>query len=224
MYSREVAGRVLSFGVSGKLWHGVLVMYDRESGSLWTQLDGRAIRGDERGRRLDHVASVFTTFGQWLGAHPETLVLEKKGRPAKRSAYADYFADPERLFFPHLVDGLGDEIGPKTVVFGVRRNGDALAVPEPVLVEHGVVNTTVGGDPVALLRDERTGEVLAIVRRLGARTLELEPLPGAAPTDRARDRETGETVRPRQLPPLRVDRAFWYAWKRTIAGTRVRAE
>ena len=90
MYSREIDGEVRSFGVSGRLWHAVLVMYDRETESFWTQIDGRAIRGEETGRRLEHVPSTFTTFGAWLDAHPDTLAqasldqipLGRPGEPA----------------------------------------------------------------------------------------------------------------------------------------------
>ena len=226
MYSREIDGQVRSFGVTGKLWHGVLVMYDRETGSYWTQLDGRAIRGPEHGQRLDHVASVFTSWEKWVDAHPDTLVLEKTGaaRDMTRSSYADYFSDPDGLFRPHLLEGLGEEIGAKEVVFGVRRGADALAVREAVLVERGVVNTTVGGEPLALLRNGRTGEVRAVVRRLAGRVLELVPIEGVAPTSRARDEGTGSVVSTDELPAARVDRAYWYAWKRTIPGTRVLAE
>ena len=53
MYSRRVGDATAEFGVSGKLWHGVLVMFDRETQSLWTQLDGRAIEGENQGLRLE---------------------------------------------------------------------------------------------------------------------------------------------------------------------------
>ena len=48
MYAPESAGQDedASFGVSGKLWNGVLVMYDRATGSLWTAVDGRALEGE----------------------------------------------------------------------------------------------------------------------------------------------------------------------------------
>ena len=100
MYSREVEGSERSFGVSGKLWHGVLVMYDRETESFWTQLDGRSIQGPEHGKALEHYPSVFTTWASWKAAHPNTLVLDKAEDEKLQAAsnYADYFSDPERLF------------------------------------------------------------------------------------------------------------------------------
>ena len=114
--------------MSGKLWHGVLVMFDRDTGSLWTQLDGRAIQGDLAGERLEHMPSMYTTWAAWKEAHPDSLVLDKDEfeREQTASHYEDYFADPERLFAPHLGGDLGGSVGPKEVVFGIASDGEAL--------------------------------------------------------------------------------------------------
>ncbi len=48
-FDRNVQGHKLTFGVSGLLLHANQVLYDRESGSLWSQLAGRAISGRYRG-------------------------------------------------------------------------------------------------------------------------------------------------------------------------------
>jgi hypothetical protein len=218
-----VDGKPRRFGVSGKLWHGVLVMFDRETDSYWTQVDGRAIQGDEIGKRLDHVPSVFTTFEAWVDAHPDTLVLEKTGGPTDESSYANYFADPDRLFLSHLDRGLGDVVPPKTVVFGVRHEKQALAVTEARLERERVVRMEVGGASIALLRHSGTGEVRAVLA--GDRVLEpVSAKGGAEPTEKLRDANTGETVSVAKLPSVRVDRAFWYAWKRTVPGARVLAD
>ncbi len=218
MYSREVGSRTRTFGVSGKLWHGVLVMFDRETGSLWTQLDGRSIHGAERGQRLEHVPSVFTVWGMWREAHPDSLVLKKSPGEAaqKKSSYAAYFEDSGRLFQPRLGEGLGSELGPKEVVFGVRVNGETLAVAEHVLEERSVVNAHVATVPVALLRNFATGEVLAVTRLQGGREVELVPIEGAEPTERVQV-PGGGIIEVKALSPLRVDRAYWYAWARTVA-------
>lgn len=183
MYSRRAGAGERTFGVSGKLWHGVLVMFDRETGSLWTQLDGRAIQGAELGATLAHVPSTFTTWAAWRAAHPDTLVLEKdeEARAQESSHYAEYFADPERLFLDRLGEGLGTVIGAKETVYGVLVDGRPVAVPEATMAEYDRFAFESLGQDVVLLRDPTTGGVTA-------------------------------TVNGR---PVRVDRAYWYAWKRT---------
>jgi Protein of unknown function (DUF3179) len=44
-FDRRAAGRMLTFGTSGKLYASNLVMYDRQTESLWPQLTGQAALG-----------------------------------------------------------------------------------------------------------------------------------------------------------------------------------
>ena len=222
MYSREVDGQVRRFGVSGKLWHGVLVMFDRDTDTLWTQLDGRAIRGASVGSELSHVPSTFTTWEQWRATHPDTLVLDKPEDERERvgSHYADYFADPDRLYMEHLGEGLGG-VGPKDVIFGVLEGDGALAITENLLVRERVVNAVVGGRPVALVHEASTGGALALDRRLGDRVLVLETYGTEEPTLLFRDALSGEVHGTDELEPLRLDRAYWYAWKRSHPASRI---
>lgn len=227
MYSRQIGeGAPASFGVSGKLWHGVLVMVDRETKSLWTQLDGRSIRGKLRGRRLEHLDSVYTTWGAWREEHPDSLVLRKDEEEIGQteSHYASYFEDPEELFFTDLKEHLGG-IAPKDVVFGVLAGGGALAVSERLLERDGVVNVVVGDVPAALILDRTTRFATAVDRRHGGAVLLLGrgDSAGDDPAEPVVDRASGRPVDLDTLARLRVDRAFWYAWKRSHPDSRVLA-
>ncbi len=211
--------------MSGKLWHGILVMYDRMTGSLWTQLDGRAIKGDLAGTRLAHFPSQFTTWAAWKSAHPDTLVLDKSGeeREQTESLYAAYFADPERLFAPALQEGIGG-VDPKDVVLGVVVEDQALAVTAELLEGDGVINAVVGKTPIAFLFDDRSRFVRAVDRRMAGRVLIIEHLDPGPPTELVLDAVTGTTQAVDDLLPLRVDRAYWYAWARSHPGSRVIAD
>jgi hypothetical protein len=44
-FNRRIGTRVLEFGTSGKLYRSALVMYDRQTESLWSQFTGKAIAG-----------------------------------------------------------------------------------------------------------------------------------------------------------------------------------
>lgn len=232
MYSRAIDGdqdNLRTFGVSGKLWQGVLVMFDRETDSYWTQLDGRSIKGQAAGDRLEHFASEFTTWDAWTVAHPDTLVLVKSEEEREQSAshYADYFADKDDLYFPELADGLG-VLEPKDLVFGVFEGDDALTVEAELLGQARVVNAVVGGVPVALLMEPETGFVRAIDRRLrddlGMRLVLLEPYGDESACELVRDGITGEVHAVEEFEVRRIDRAFWYAWGHSHVGSRVLAK
>ncbi|MGB3717184.1 MAG: DUF3179 domain-containing (seleno)protein [Candidatus Promineifilaceae bacterium] len=95
VFSRQVneAMEPLSFGVSGKLLYETLVMYDRQTESLWSQLYGAVVDGSMAGARLAFFPSVFTEWGAWLQQHPETLVLDK-GATCARFQCGTYSSNP----------------------------------------------------------------------------------------------------------------------------------
>ena len=77
MYDREIEGQEYTFGVSGKLIMNVLVMYDRQTDSLWSQLLGEAVEGPLAGTKLTFIESLQTTWAEWKALHPNTLALQK---------------------------------------------------------------------------------------------------------------------------------------------------
>ncbi len=66
---------LLDFGVSGKLWRGALVMYDRRTRSLWSQQASRAIAGPLVGQDLEILESTVTDWKSWRAAYPATTVI-----------------------------------------------------------------------------------------------------------------------------------------------------
>ena len=65
-------------GVSGKLVDGNLVMYDRETETLFLQNSGEALEGDLAGEtleELDEEAWKLVPWGEWKRDHPDTVVL-----------------------------------------------------------------------------------------------------------------------------------------------------
>lgn len=65
MYAREIEGSEFSFGVSGKLIRNVLVMYDRQTESYWSQLLGEAVEGEMVGTKLEFLPSWMMTWEAW---------------------------------------------------------------------------------------------------------------------------------------------------------------
>ncbi len=54
IFERKVKGEVRSFGVSGLLYQSDVLMYDRESESLWSQLKMESVSGPLSGTPLEH--------------------------------------------------------------------------------------------------------------------------------------------------------------------------
>ena len=74
-FDRRVQGRVLSFGVSGKLRHSDMVMYDRQTESWWQQALGEGIVGQMTGVRLAMLPGWMESWDQFRARNPEGLVM-----------------------------------------------------------------------------------------------------------------------------------------------------
>lgn len=76
-YRRRLGDRVLEFGVSGKLYKSDLVMYDRQTESIWPQFAGEAVAGKLTGEKLEPLAASTVSWRDWRGAHPNGWVLSR---------------------------------------------------------------------------------------------------------------------------------------------------
>ena len=122
-------GKTLEFGVSGLLYNSDLLMYDRQSDSLWSQIEGKAVSGPAKGVILERLAVEHTSWGDWLSRYPNTLVLSNKTgyrRDYQRSPYPGY-NQSEGTFFP--VSNTDKRYHPKEVVVGIEVNGKVKAYP-----------------------------------------------------------------------------------------------
>lgn len=118
------------FGVSGLLYQSDLLMFDRATSSLWTQIGGVAVTGPRAGERLTLLRSSHERWESWRARHPETLVLSTRTghqRDYARMPYGDYVRS-RRLVFPAPTD---DRAHPKMRTLGLRTRdgGQARAYP-----------------------------------------------------------------------------------------------
>jgi hypothetical protein len=137
VFDRRVDGAARVFGVSGLLYRSDLLLYDRETESLWSQISAEAVTGPSRGRRLGLLRSRITSWRAWRRAHPATRVLSLETGHDRRygvSPYGDY-ATSRRLLFPAPYDA---RYHPKTPTVGLRLPGGAArAYPAVELARAG---------------------------------------------------------------------------------------
>ncbi len=130
-------GRDLDFGVSGLLYNSDVLLYDRATQSLWSQLNRRAISGHYKGKRLQPVPMEQTTWQDWLSRHPNTLLLSREtgyDRNYEQSPYVGY-AESSALYFPVRFRTQGYH--PKERVLGVEIDGYFKAYPFSELSRSG---------------------------------------------------------------------------------------
>ncbi len=74
-FDRRTDAGVLSFGVSGKLRHSDMIMYDRETESWWQQAIGEAIVGALTGTELQSLPSWMESWDAFISRNPDGLVM-----------------------------------------------------------------------------------------------------------------------------------------------------
>lgn len=157
-FASESGGRPLSFGVSGLLYNSDMLLYDRQTESLWSQIKKQAIAGPLAGRELTALPLTHTTWSAWLREHPDTEVLSTDTgyrRNYARQPYGGY--ETERgLYFP--VANKSRRYHPKERVLGVELAGEYKAYPFAELSKtSGEVQDRIAGQPV-IIRFDRLNE------------------------------------------------------------------
>lgn len=150
-YRRDLGSRVLSFGTSGRLYNSSLVMYDRQSESLWTHFEGRAVIGELTGTDLERLPVQIMSLADFVGTRPHGLVLTRNtghSRDYGRNPYPGYDTTSDD---PFAFNGVLDRtLAPKERVISFEAGGETLVVVHDDLVDAGTMELTVGDTRLAL--------------------------------------------------------------------------
>jgi hypothetical protein len=101
VFDAEVGGTAETFGVSGKLYESNLLMYDKTTESLWSQIIGEAVVGERTGAKLSVYPSQVISFKNLKARYGEAQVLSVKTGYSRDYAfypYGDYNENADLIF------------------------------------------------------------------------------------------------------------------------------
>lgn len=155
VFERQQGERTLSFGVSGLLYQSDVLMYDRQTVSLWSQLASKAVAGPLKGRTLRWLPSEHMTWEAWRRRHPQGLVLSTDTGHRRDYAGTPYegYEDTERTMFP--VPRHRNELSNKEWIAGIVFEGRANAYRVHSLPDGQWVDDTVGGTAIRVRYSRR---------------------------------------------------------------------
>jgi len=107
-----------TFGTSGLLYNTNLVLYDRETNSLWSQMLQQSINGNQISTRPIKLTAIETTWQTWKAMYPSSEILSEDtgfSRNYQRFLYGSYRSD-NSVYFP--VDNQDDRLHRKKRVLG----------------------------------------------------------------------------------------------------------
>lgn len=154
-FDAKIDGKRFLFGVSGKLYNSDVLMYDKETESLWSQIKMEAVTGSMTGKRLTLLPLVHTTWGAWKFKHPDTKVLSKKTEHFRNYSDSPYstYETSDQIMFP--VKHKDDRLSRKEWVLGVIINKEAKAYSfKRLSKEQRAVKDKVGGQNIIVVYDE----------------------------------------------------------------------
>ena len=228
MYARDVSGKTLTFGVSGKLIRNSLVMFDRETGTLWSHLTGEALEGPLLGQHLQQVLSEQTTWGRWRAEHSGTLMLDVDSADVQFDPYQNYYRATDAGVVGRKRSD--DRLPVKEKVIGVRLGGEVKAYSFTALARDRVVNDTVGGVPLvvvfdglsfsgAVYRRDPGGRLLTFVP--GTRSLSMVDRENGSTWDGLSGKASGGPDAGKLLEQVPITFSFWFGWVDFYPNTAV---
>jgi hypothetical protein len=225
VYEPRIAGQTLDFGVSGLLFDNNLVLFDRATDSLWSQMRVQSVCGSLSGTVPALKPVVQSTWAAWKAMHPETTVVSFTTGFARNYGVYPYGAydqvGNDSLLFPQT--NIDRRRPLKELVLGVVEGDATRAYPYGELGQRSAVNDVVGGRPVVVVYDAEAEMALAFDRRAGGETLTFEVADAGGFPFRLRDVETGSRwtldglavdgpLAGSTIDPIATFSAMWFAW------------
>ncbi|WP_280771856.1 DUF3179 domain-containing protein [Salipaludibacillus daqingensis] len=160
-FKRDVGDHLLDFGTTGYLYEGAMLMYDRQTQSLWAHFGGEALGGPLKGERLELVPSSIVAWREFKETYPDGLVLSKDTsfeRNYGQNPYVGYDqADEPPFLFSGEIDG---SFAPKERIVAVEVADQAKSYLTETLSEKGVINDSELAEDIVLFFKEGTASGL----------------------------------------------------------------
>ena len=114
-----------TFGVSGLLYNSNLLLFDRETDSIWSQMLQLSVNGPRIGDEPETVQVLETTFSTLASMYPDALVMTRNTghvRDYDVYPYGSYRTNQGTLF---QVDQFDNRLHPKARAIGIHTDTDA---------------------------------------------------------------------------------------------------
>jgi hypothetical protein len=148
VWTRTVNGRALHFYLAG-INNQNFLMRDKETGTWWQQITGKAISGPLQGASLELVLSDELTFGEWKSEVSDApVVAEVLKEVPKYAKEYDSNWEPGVAKLPVVISFPGTELKSRDVVVGLEIDGPGRAYPWDALVKESPVVDRVHGTPL----------------------------------------------------------------------------
>jgi len=236
VWKRTARGRELHFYLAG-INNQNFLMRDRETGSWWQQVTGRAISGEMTGSALELMPSDELTFALWKSEssneHGHGLVLAPVAGHEKDKDY-DKEWEKEVAKYPVPLSFPGQGLQDRDVILGVTLGGQARAFPLAKVRGQSPVEDKIAGVPVALVtgpdgesvrvfRSQWNGKDIELYRdaQSDGQSREWRLLDSQGNTWNFAGCATSGPASGQCLEKINFLKDYWFDWKNYNPGTTV---
>jgi hypothetical protein len=227
VFDPVIEGRnTLNFIVEGGLKESNMIMCDDATESEWIQVTREAIKGEMKGKKLDLLFSLHTTWNIWKQLHPKTLVLSRDtgfDKDYSRFPFQEkYFKYKKTSHFLFKVSNQDDRYHPKEIVLVVEIGDTSKVYPVSAMQDRAVINDLVASIPIVVIYDKKSETIAAFSRKFEKHVLDfrIEDTPESTIfKDSVYDAEWNlegmaykGSCKGKYLKPVASFKAFWFAW------------
>lgn len=145
VYARTIGDSIYTFDFAEGLINDNLLLVDRETNSVWSQLANSAVHGKMKGTSMQVIPAIQTTWKTWRELHPDTRVMVVAGEEGYRYFYRNRkpgAPPPKERPDAHDTSALG---------LGVSMGGEARFYPLETLVgKDSPFNDRLGGQEISI--------------------------------------------------------------------------
>jgi hypothetical protein len=217
---------VLTFRLAG-INNQNFLMRDRETGTWWQQVTGKAIFGPLAGKMLDFVYSDELTFGLWKNEAPLGEVLAAVAADQKEY---DSQWEPKVEKMKVVVSFPENGFKDRDVVVGVQAGTAARAYHLDTVLRQSPIQDRVGDTPILLVVGPDSKSIRAFVSRLTGKDLEFFKktqstdwglIDGAGAEWNFRGCALSGSLSGKCLEPVPVLKDYWFDWRNYHPDTTV---
>lgn len=231
MWEAELDGRLLHFFLSG-INNQNFIMQDRETGSWWQQVSGKAIQGPMKGKQLRLVYHDELTFATWRSEARNGRVLRpvEKIKAADDYASADWEAEIGKMRV--VINPAGPKgIEARSLMVGITVENVAKAYPFDMLKKQNPIVDSINHQPIVLVLHSDGKSVRAFSRKLESEAYEFYRAMDSSELQ-LMDSQTGShwnfsgvavsgPLKGKQLQQIYSLKDYWFDWKNYHPNTLI---
>ncbi|NHZ85777.1 MAG: DUF3179 domain-containing protein [Planctomycetia bacterium] len=155
------------FGVSGLLFNANLIMYDRDTDSYWEQMMLKSVAGKLKGKSMDILPLLETTWENWKNLFPNTKVLNSNTDLSKKFSNFDYsnekISDQKIAagYIPIPISQRDNRLPLRERVLTIIDNEDAIAFPISDYLDPTILSLKINDNKYILVISARDNIAMA---------------------------------------------------------------